>query len=186
MRARHIHGFVASAVVMCAASVLADDPAKQAHAIMHDALLARATRPPVAASSPSGAAQSATTIANEHMSRTGRAQAERAAHQRAAAHGSMRSGAGRPDREIRASGPSAHGGHSTGTGSGSGCQDAAGNWRTMESHPGEWMHDGGTSGGGGVDGGEMPGHDMLTGTSPTRGSAAPKAAPPVSERAPGH
>lgn len=186
MLARHIHGFVASALVICSANVLADEPAQQAHSIMHDALLARATRLPVATASPSGAAQSATAVAHEHTSRTGRAQAERAAHDRAAAHGSMRSGAGRPDREMRAAGPSTHGGHSGGTGSGLGCQDAAGNWRTMESHPGEWMHDGGTSGGGGgVDGG-MPRHDMLTGTSPPPGTATPKAASPVTERAPGH
>ena len=86
MRSRHLHAIVASVLALAAARAVADDPAQQAHVIMREALLERALRLPAAITA-GGAAQSATTTAREHMDRTRGAEAERAAHQRAAEHG---------------------------------------------------------------------------------------------------
>jgi hypothetical protein len=76
------------------------------------------------------------------MDRTRRADAERAAHQRAVEHGSMRSGAGRPGRELRGSDAGMHGGSSNGSWGGMDCQDATNNWRMRDMHP-TWMPGGG-------------------------------------------
>ncbi len=137
----HFAAVVTAAVGFGAGGARADDAAQQAHAIMRQALLERAIRGPAATAQSRGPAA----IAREGMDRMRRAEAERAAHQRALEHGSRRAGAGRLDRGTPGTPGSMHGG--TGNGSwGMDCQDAAGNWRTKD------MRDGGMPGGG------MPGH----------------------------
>lgn len=132
---------LAVAVELCAASAWADDPAQQAHAIMREALLERAAPTAGALVGSSGAPHSAATIAREHMDRMRRAEAERAAHRRAVEHGTRRSGAGRPDRQMNGAPGNMHGGSNSGSW-GMDCQDAAGNWRTKDMH-GDWMPGGG-------------------------------------------
>ena len=133
----HVAAAVAVAVAVgpWAGGAQADDPAQQAHAIMRQALLDRAVRVPDATTS----SRESTATARERMDRMRRAEAERAAHERAAEHGSKRSGVGRSDRETHGAPGSMHGGSGSW---GMDCQDAAGNSRTKD------MHDGGMPGGG--------------------------------------
>ena len=84
----------------------------------------------------------ASAAARQQLDRMRRAEAERAAHQRALEHGARRSGAGRTERDARGAPGGMHGGGG-GDSWGADCQDAAGNSRTKD------MHDGG-----------MPGHPM--------------------------
>lgn len=133
---------VAVALELCAAAALADDPAQQAHAMMREALLERASVTAAALAGSRGTTHSAATIVREHIDRMRGAEAERAAHRRAVEHGTRRSGAGRPDREMNGAPANMHGGSSNSGSWGMDCQDAAGNWRTNDMH--HWMPGGGT------------------------------------------
>ena len=172
MRRVHRHLVViALAAELCAGTALADDPAQQAHAMMREALLERASWTADALMSSRGMPHSPTSIAREHMERMRGAEAERAAHRRAVEHGTRRSGAGRPDREMDGPRGDMHHGGSNGSGSwGMDCQDAAGNSRTSDMHH-DWMPGGGgqwiPSGGGTPMGGML-----MEGAPPTEQGAA--------------
>ena len=152
MRDRNVHAIVVAAVALVTAPALADDAAQRAHEIMREALLQHAPR--AAAEQPTGAARPTTSVAREHMGPMRRAEAERAAHQRAVGHGAMHSGPGRSTRNEAGAGTSPHG-DTSGNSSGMGCQDAAGNQRTMDMHEGGMGGGGGMPGGGGMGGGGM-------------------------------
>jgi hypothetical protein len=130
----------AVAVELCAPGALADEPAQQAHALMREVLLERAA-PTAQALAAREVNQPAAAIAREHTRRMSPAEAERAAHYRAVEHGSRRSGAGRPDRDVNGAHPNMHEGGSGDSGSRRECQDAASNWRTEHRH-GEGMPSG--------------------------------------------
>jgi hypothetical protein len=146
---RSLHfAVVAVAVELCAAAgARADDPAQQAHAMMRETLLERAGLTAEALVGLRATTHSASTIAREHMDRMRGAEAERAAHRRAVEHGTRRSGAGRPDREVNGAPASMHGGGTSSGSWGMDCQDAAGNWRTNDMHH-DWMPGGGSPMGG--------------------------------------
>ncbi len=142
LRSRRHFVVIAVAIELCSAGALADDPAQQAHAMMREALRERVSVTTNALVGSRETTRSAATIAREHMDRMRGTEAERAAHRRAVEHGTRRSGAGRPDREMNAAPSNMHGGSSNSGSWGMGCQDAAGNWRTTDMHP-DWMPGGG-------------------------------------------
>lgn len=119
----------------------AADPVLEAHAIMRQALSDRAVEATRERAADREAAPSAGAAARQHADRVRRSEAERAAHRRALEHGSRRSGAGRPDREMHGAPGGMHGG-GMGDSWGMDCQDAAGNRRSRDMHDGGMPHDG--------------------------------------------
>jgi len=146
---RHLFtAFAITAAVSLGGGVArADDPSREAHAIMRAALLEHASHPIDREDS-----RSAMTAGREHMDRVRRAEAEREAHHRAVEHGTRRSGMGSSGRDMGVASDPMHGGSRSSDSWGMECHDAAGNRRTMDTHD-EWMPGGGMDHGGG---GGMP------------------------------
>lgn len=181
---RRITCMVVAVFVLASAASAQDrgQAAQAAHDVMRKAMLARISaprdlpmRPDAMMSRGTDAAAKAAATAHDHVVRMRQAEAEQAAHSRAAANGRWQPGAARREQDRRPVNDAMRGG-SMGRDSGHmGC-DATSNSRIMEMH--QWWGGGGGMGGGGCCGrGNWP---MGLRASPAgTGASSTSAAPPA-------